>query len=187
MSKNITTFLFFVISIVVFFAWTNPWLKEVGLLKEERESLNKTLENFAELQGMRDRVLEGFNSISPEDSSRLSKLIPEGAEQTELMVELSNLADASGVIISRLNVQPEVEIAKVSSFSALASQALPKYKKVNLDLVCSSSYEGFISFLKGLQGSLRLVDIDGIEFSSKADGLYEFNIKAISYFRNNNI
>lgn len=182
MSRGIITILFFATAITVFFAWTNPAFKEITELKVEKESFTRALESFRELQEMRDRILEKFNSISVEDSASLAKMVPEDSEQTELMVEISNLAQASGVVISRLDVQPEAIIEKIASFTPSSNGNL-NYRKVDLDISFSSSYEGFSVFLKELQKSLRLVDINEVGFTGRGENLYEFNIKAVSYFK----
>jgi len=183
MSRSIISLLFFITAIVIFFVWTKPLLDDIGVLRGEKDSFNKALENSRELQEVRDTLLGKFNSISVEDSASMSKIVPAQAESTELMVELSNIANSSGVIISKLNVQPEAETAQKPVFLESAGEKNQQnYRKVNLSISFSASYEGFCVFLEEIQRSLRLIDVDKIDFFGKGGNLYDFTIHAVAYF-----
>lgn len=195
MSKNFISLLLLIVAVAVFWVWSKPYFGEIDLLRVEKKAIEESLANSRELQELRDGLLQKYNLISLENSSRLSKLLPTSAEITKLMVELENIAQATGVRIKRINAigiqQPSQPTSKAGSVSfAFQEQAenlllagVPPYQSAIVNMVFSTSYEGFRAFLEELQRSLRLMNVDDISFSAAEANLYEFTIKAEIYFK----
>ena len=169
--KNIISILFFIAAIAIFVMWTMPFLTEINVLRLEKDSFDNALADSRELQGLRDNLLNDYNSIPIEDLSRLYKIVPQVPEPIKLTVQLSNIAQATGVVVNKVRVQETK-----GSFGAVG-------QVVDLDMTFSASYESFRSFLSELENSLRLINVDYISFTSGDVNFYNFIVKAEAYFR----
>ncbi len=172
MLKNIITLLLILGAMGIFITWTSPFLKEIGQLYDEKKAIIEVLETSSELIGLRNEAVAKFNLISAEELARFSKIIPEDADTNKLMVQLSNMADTNGLAINSLDFREETEKSKVNLYNTL-----------NIEAVFEGSYYGFLSFLEELEKSLRLVEVDSISFSTTEENIYEFSIKAKTYFK----
>lgn len=179
MGRNIIILLFLIVAVSVFWFWTRPLLVEIDVLKAEKDSFNQALARSRELQELRDAILGKFNSISQDDLYRLSKMLPKEPEATKLLVQLSDVADASGGVI--LNFLDAQEMKK-SGAAFLDDQI--GYQEVDLNINLSAKYEDFLVFLTELQKSLRLIDVKRIDFFAGDTNFYEFNINAKAYYKN---
>lgn len=178
MGRNIITLLFLIVAISVFWFWTRPLLAEIDVLKVEKDSFDQALARSRELQELRDEILDKFNSVSQDDLGRLSKMLPKDAETTKLLVQLSDMSDASGgVVLNFLDVQ-----GMVSGVTTKGSEL--GYQKADLRVNISAKYEDFLVFLTELQKSLRLIDVEQIDFFAGDENFYEFNINAKAYYKN---
>ena len=54
---------------------------------------------------------------------------------------------------------------------------------VNISISVSGSYKNFISFLRRIEKSLRLIDVSGLSFSTGKDDFYDFSLEAVSYIQ----
>ncbi len=180
MIKNVSTFLFFLAAIALFWFWTRPYLNEIDGLKVNQSLLQKALEDSKELQKVRDVLLEKYNSITTDDLSRLSKIVPSDSETTKILVQLENAAGKAGVTVKNLN--SSVNQSTPQPPSQLASST-PAPGISTLDIRISASYESMKSFLDELQTSLRVIDIDGLNFTAADKNFYEITIKALTYFK----
>ncbi|MBU1178794.1 hypothetical protein KKB69_00420 [Patescibacteria group bacterium] len=177
MMRNIISLLFIGAAIAMFLTWTNPYLKEIEELRGQRLAFNEILDTSRQLVELRDNLLSKFNLITADELSKFSKIIPEKSESINFVFQLSNVAEAKGVIIKNINFYEAVSAD--SSSSSVDSD----YKKLNIDAFFLGSYEGFKALVEEIENSLRLVDINKIIFSADKENLYEFTIKATAYFK----
>ncbi len=178
MIKNAIATLLILGAVGVFFMWTRPFLEEIGQLSYEKKIVNETLESSRELINLRDDIVSNFNIISSEDLNRFSKILPSESDKNKLMVQLSNTANLTGVIIEKLEMREQER--KGLGGTPLGDDP---YNILELEIDLLGTYEGFFSFLEETEKSLRLVDIDHINFSSSEEGLFEFTIKGETYFK----
>lgn len=179
MGRNIITILFLLVAVAVFWFWTRPLLADIDGLKAEKDSYDQALSKSRELEELRNSILDKFNSISGEDRSRLFKMLPSESEVTKMLVQISDMADASGgVVLNFLDVQ--------DSGSGVISTTKEQvgYQEMSITINTSSKYEDFLVFLSELQKSLRLIDVERIDFFAGDENFYEFNISAVAYYKN---
>jgi len=177
MGRRIISLLFLVMAVAIFWGWTRSQLSMLDGLRAQKGAYDKVLAETRELQSLRDNLLAKYNSITPDNLSRLFKIVPDKAETTKLMVEITNIASEKGVIVKRFYSQEE-QIEKNVSHVIVS-----KYNVLSLSFDFAATYEGMRSFLKSLEESLRLIDITEISFLSSDSNLYEFNIKAKAYYK----
>jgi len=181
MARNITSLLFLLAAVGLFWFWTKPVLNTIDVLVAEKTTFDEALSNSRELQQLRDDLLVKYNSITASDLEKLSKMVPPEPRITELMVEMSDVSRNVDVTVARLDAREST--VSMGIVSLPSSDKLSDYQKVDLNIDVVASYENFITFLNEIERSLRIIDVDRISFFSNADNFYTFNISAVSYFR----
>lgn len=170
MTRNIIVI--FLILAAFFISWfgTRPLYEKIKTVKKEESGLNNFLREIKETRVLRDDLLAGYNTISGGDLERLKKILPLSPEKETLIAQFENLANIRGLVLK------SVEIAESTTKDA----KIPK--TVNISLVLSGGYEDFLGFIKDLEENLRIIDLEEIAFGASDKNIYEFSIKAKTYF-----
>ncbi|MBU2109753.1 type 4a pilus biogenesis protein PilO [Patescibacteria group bacterium] len=178
MFRSILSIIFIAAAIVIFFTWTQPYIKEIKDLRSQNNIINENLANLKELQSMRDEILSKYNSISQLDLDRLNKILPSQANAIELIIEIENIAKSVGMSLKNIDVSVPEEKQEVSSTDkAKIANIIPVTIRV------TGPYSSFIAIMENLEKNLRLVDIEKITFLSGDTDLYEYNITALAYWK----
>ncbi|MDO8555099.1 MAG: type 4a pilus biogenesis protein PilO [bacterium] len=194
MMKNFISILFIVGGVVLFWFWTKPLLNDIDGLVSKKETIDKALADSRQMQEMRQSILDKYNAISEEDLSRLSKMLPEKQIIANLILEVENVAKNSGTVFKNFDSSKvaneektqsavKYEYAGGETSSAANNKTQKMYSKVAFGVSVSASYENFIVFLKELENSLHMIDVNSISFSSGDKNFYEFKIDADTYFK----
>ena len=158
--SSILPTLLLVVAVGLFFIFTDPKYKEIKNIKAEVANYDNALNNSKDLQKIRDALLIRYNNISSEDLKRLELLLPDTVENIRLVLDIDTIASRYGIVIKnlKLNSSPESQ-----DFDPTAEEI----KSVDLSFSVVSDYETFITFLRGLEESLRVIDIVEIKFNGR--------------------
>lgn len=164
MFRFIVPTIILVIAGAIFFAYTRPTYQSIGNLKARADAYDIALSNSRELQAVRDELTAKYNAFSPEDIARVEAMLPDTVDSVQLVIDLDDLAQAHGLVF------------KNSDFDATAAQGEQslndlklqnkEYRTSDLTFVVEGTYEDFQSFLRDLERSLRLIEIDDLSFSA---------------------
>ena len=171
----------------IFFFYTKPTYDSVGGLKEQGAQYDAALGKAAELQARKQVLLQNFNSFAPVDLDRLRKLLPDHVDNIALILDFDNLASRFQMPIENVDVSMPAS-AGASKGSIGAGTSGQKYDSVTIKFSTHGTYENFLAFLKGLESSLRIVDMVSLSItpgnSSSTDGqpLYSFGVTLRTYW-----
>ncbi len=161
-----------------FFFYTNPAYKALQAKISENEKIVEANDKAAALRVVRQKLIDDRKKISEADVDKLTKLLPNGVENVGLIIDIDNIASKYGMRIRNTKVN-EVSARAGSSIVGPDSK---KYGVISLSFSVTSTYENFISFLKDLESSVRLVDVTNLSFSSNPVGRYDFNLTIQTYW-----
>jgi len=184
MIRYIIILLFLTMAVVIFFTGTQPYYDQVKALQTNNQTLQEALVNSRELQTIRDDLLSKYNAISQDDIGRLNKMLPLKLDSGTLVTILESRVKNYGLLLKRVDVK-EYKTA-VDSLAVAGSPALP-YKIVDLTLMVSGPYTSFLQFLPDLERSLRVLDVQTLNFSVNSSNIglssniIEFNLSARAY------
>ena len=161
----------------VFLGLIDPLYKEIATLRQEVTSFNSALEKSKELQTVRDELLSQYNAISGSDLERLEKMLPNNVDNVRLIMDINNIAARYNMSLrqTKVNVVDETK-------SGLLGPNRQKYGSVQLEFAVAGPYDVFLSFLKDLELSLRLVDVIGLSFVSGSKDFYEYTVLLQTYW-----
>jgi hypothetical protein len=105
-----------------------------------------------------------------------------------LILDLDNLAARFGMPIQNVDVSTPASAASNQSGIASRGSNGQKFDSVTIRFTTHGTYNNFMSFLKGLEQSLRIVDLTTLRLSpdasvsSTGDPLYTFEISLRTYW-----
>ncbi len=203
MSRFIMPIILIGIAIAVFFTFTNPIFNDISTLKAQVTSYDEALNNSKALENERDKLTQKYNSINPENLTKLAKLLPENVDNIRLILEIEQIAAPHNMILKDVKYSTPSNANSVTSASSsngvlggnTVSKSVPKdYGIFELEFSTSGTYDNFINFTKDLESNLRIVDISSVEFSSEGSSsggksttsdIYKYNFKIKTYWLKN--
>lgn len=177
--KNTKAIFLLVLSIGLFYTFTNPIYKGVQELNTTASGYREVLGNLSELVENRDRLAINYNSISKAEIERLSKALPENVDTVRIALDLDTIAGRYGITLSEVSIDDSSESS--ASQIVLPDHALP-YEKTPVSISFISDYQNFKRFLQDLEKSLRIMDVRSVSFKSTDAGLYEHKIVMDTYW-----
>ena len=189
--SNIISIFLILVSIGVFFGYVSPTYRAVtgnvelsersiSELKEEQSRYIDALNKTKEIEQARTGLLEEYARIPADGRERIEKLLPDHIDSVRLIIDVNNMAAQYGMKLK--NISPtQSDSATAPAASLTLGPAQERFKSVGLKFSVDGSYDNFRSFIRDLEQSLRLVDIETISFSSRED-LYEY-VVAVSTYR----
>ncbi len=178
------------VAITVFFMYTNPAYSGTGGildLQTQEASYNDALSNAKALQSVRDTLAEKYNALPPADLERLSKLLPDNVNNIRLLIDIKGVADKHNMQIQNVKFQtaqnPSPQNSVPTNSNALAAES-KDYGPFDLEFSTNGSYSDFVGFVSDIEKSLRIVDINTVDFSSADDktSTYRYDLTVTTYW-----
>lgn len=180
MTRTLVPTLLVVGALVLFFGYTDGAYSRIRALDAEDSQYDQALDKSKELQGIRDTLLSKYNTFSSVNLARLAKLLPDTVDNVRLALDIDNIAAKYGARIRNVTVQSEEKNEAQDRITIDADQS--PYGSVLLTFTVVMPYGDFVSFLRDLESSLRLVDIVNLSFASTKGDLYDFTVGIRTYW-----
>lgn len=152
-------------------------------LRALNEELNSLIEN-------RDFLLDTINRISKTDLARTDEALPKDRRAAQLLAFFESLSGKSGLVLKSIELSEKIEVKAESpgqprpgvGISPAKPSGLVREFPITINML--GTYESFKSFLGALETSLRVVDVDNLNFSvtGTAD-LFSFSLKLKTYYQ----
>jgi len=166
-----------IISVASFFTYVDPTYQEIKEIHIEEAQYDEALERSRELQMIRDELLSRYNTFRTEDLRRLDKMLPDNVDNVRLILEINEIASNYGMTLR------SVAFSDTSKASSGEIEVVDdRYDAISLSFSVSTTYENFLRFLGDLEGNLRIVDIEKIDFSSGDVDLSEYDVSIRTYW-----
>ena len=176
--KAIISIILIAASIAFFIFFTKPKWIELKANRIEVEKLNVAQENAKKLKTRIDSLLTVKNAISPADTEKIKKMIPDNVENVKLIIDFDNMLQAlvaeRGTAAIYKATSPtdlgkiSVENPKITQGTALLDGGFDAslLGVADFTFTVSLTYEDFMEFLKRIETSTRVFDIESITFST---------------------
>ncbi|MDQ5911878.1 MAG: hypothetical protein QG568_90 [Patescibacteria group bacterium] len=173
--------IFILAAIGLFFGYTNREYTALKLDIIDQEKIVEANNKAAKLKAVREILTSDRKKIAQEDFEKISKMLPDGVENVGLIIDIDNIAGKYGMRIRNTKINDGGASTK-SSTVAVAGPDAKKYGTIALSFSVNTTYEFFLSFLRDLEASQRLVDVTALTFASNKEGKYEFNVTLQTYW-----
>lgn len=178
-----------ILSIGSFVGFTNPAFQKVKALKAQAAQYDTALTNARKLQTQRDTLNTKYRSLPPASVARLEKLLPNTADNIRLIIDIQQMAQSYGMSLSTIKFDAGQGTAAASgalssASSAEVAAASQDYGTFDLTFSTTATYANFQSFIKDVESSLRLTDIQSVDFSAgdQQKGTTVFTVKLRTYW-----
>ncbi len=161
----------------LFLGFTTNLMDEINKVNNDIAFLDQILLNANELKAVRNKHLEKYKSLPPEELEKLNKFLPDRIDNVRLIIDVDNIAARYGMTLKNVRVKND----GTKSQATLGASDKP-YASVGLSFAVSSSYENILRFLADLEKSLRLVDINSVTFTAGDKDFDEYQIDLVTYW-----
>ncbi|TRZ50808.1 hypothetical protein D4R99_05365 [bacterium] len=188
--KNFIALLLIVASIGVFYYIATPLYGEVQALRSTKAEYDQALSRSQEAQKVRQALETKYNSISVENLDRLRSFLPDHIDNIRLIIEIDKIAGRYNMTVSNAQVTvPQSNTSSNNPNEATIVEEPMVYGTGKLNFSVSGTYDEYLSFIKDLEQSLRLINITSVSLttgtssSSKESGnAYEYKISFDTYW-----
>lgn len=179
------------LSVLVSIFWTYPMWNEISDIKVKNSEILSISDRINALAKRRDEIQAQFNSLSQDDHAKLDEFFPKNKELGLFILNIDKIASSNGMILKKINAS-ENEKSEQKSQRKLGNEGGDEFSDFPFQISVSGSYNSFLAFMKALEKSRRLVDIDSLSFdsgSAAVDGkiiksdFYEYSISAHTYWK----
>jgi Tfp pilus assembly protein PilO len=143
----------------IFFFYTQPEYDKTKDINAQIAEYNQALQKAAELQQLKQQLLDKYNKFDPNDIDRLQKLLPDHVDNIRLILDIDNLAQSHQMQLSNVQVNGNDSNATQQSVIGTLGTQAQKYDSLQLGFTTSGTYDDFKSILSDLEKSLRIVDL----------------------------
>ncbi|MFA6446519.1 MAG: hypothetical protein WCW14_04720 [Candidatus Paceibacterota bacterium] len=180
------------VSIGVFFGYTDRIYR--GDSPDSIQNIQKDLVQYEEALNKSNKIIETRNvlqdrraSISEGSEDRLKKMVPDNVDNIQLIRDIEGIAQKYGLAIRNIGFdtasQSGGKTPNITSKSVgTATANSMRYNSLTFKFSTLAQYNVFITFMKDLEQSLRIIDVSSVSFSATDNGFYDFSVAFRTYW-----
>lgn len=142
-----------------------PLYEDVRAATLEKENFDEALGKTKEISIVVEKLAKKLDEIPSSDIDKLNVLLPSKADGIRFLNMLSSIASKSSISVSDAKL-----LDKKSENFDENIKPISGVSKISISFSVTTSYSTFKNFLKDIERSLVLIDVDSIK-SSKAPAL----------------
>ncbi len=178
--KLLIPIIFVVAAVAAFMSYTNPTYQHIKELQVQYNSYDEALTKAQELRTLRDDLLKQKDSFDKTNLDRLSRILPDNVDNIRLIIDISNIAGRHHLTLSNVDLG-DLSHSKDTTAEG-AAQSSDVGSLVVKFAVSSADYDNFLAFLQDLEHSLRLLDIQKINFITSSAGATTYTVEIRTYW-----
>lgn len=147
------------------FVYVVPTYDAVQAIQKEAEQYGEALSRAREVDELKRGLIAKYNLFSPQNIERLKKFLPDHVDNVHLVLDIDGIAARHGLRIGNVVARKEGEKkgAKSGNDDSIGIDAAvvegQRYKSLILEFGVTATYADFVSFVRDLEQSLRVVDV----------------------------
>lgn len=187
MTRSILALAFLLTAGTLFFMYTRPVYDAIRINQAQIAQYDQALEKAAQLQQIKQSLLARYNAFNPKDIERLQILLPDHVDNIGLILDLNNLAASHAMALENVDVTDSNATA-ANAASATIGATPQQYESLTLRFTTHSTYANFEQFLKELEASLRIVDLESLTITNggsagaASNSVYQYQIILRTYW-----
>ena len=182
--KTVITIVLLLASVGLIFFAAKPAWSNITSLRAEQAAVQDSLSRLKDLQNLRDDLIKTYNEIPRSKIDRLYDLLPQKPDSGNILVMLEKLTRDRNIRLRRVEFIKEASsVSQSAGAGKIVTKEAPKFNTISYSFTISAPYEGFRSLLSAMEKNLRIIDVTDISFAGGASNLFEFTLKAKSYYQ----
>jgi len=181
MKNSFTTIFLVILSVGVFYVYVQPQYTKIQDLIIQKTEYKDALDKAEQVAVKRDELLKEYNAISKENMTRLDRILPLNLNTVKLVADINSVGGRHGITIRNVGVtEPIADNAR-----EVATGATKKpFQSTTIRFLFDADYNKLKDFLRDLEASLQLIDIQSIKISKITDlsGMYSYDVSIQTYW-----
>jgi len=183
MNSKILPILALMLSVGIFFAYVSPtWSGSIAATKAAISSDDQALAAAKEYGVRQNELASARDAIGPADLDRLAAFLPDSVDNVRLILNLNALAARAGLSLSNVDVISGASGSDNPSSGILSAPAENPVGSVDLSLSALGTYPALQDFLRNIEKSQRLLDVQDLTVKGSNTGLYTYQMKIRLYW-----
>lgn len=171
----------------VFFGYTQGAYEAVRGMQAQNAQYDQALAKANELQQLKQTLLSRYNALDPSALDRLQKLLPDHVDNVRLILDIDSLATRYGLGLENVEVGAPESSGNTKTIAGTIGAQSRVHDSLTLRFTTRGTYANFSAFLKDLESSLRIVDLEELEIGREqalASGMqsYRYNLTLRTYW-----
>ncbi len=154
-----------VAAIGLFAGYTNPTYQDTKDISAQTAAYDQALTTANQLKSQRDQLLAKRDTFSSDDVQKLQEMLPDNVDNIRLIIDINNIAARHDLTLKNVSLGTVSSASSARSTSAVGASGDP-VGSVELGFTVTTSYNTFLAFLSDLEHSLRLIDVEKIDFKN---------------------
>jgi len=181
MRNNVITIFLLILSAGIFYIYIEPRYQNVQTLIITKGEYTAALEKGGEVATTRDELLTKYNSISKDNMTRLERILPNNLNTVKLVADMNSVAGRHGITIRNIGV---TEPVADNGQEVATLEHKKQYQTTTIHFQFDSSYQNLKLFLRDLEKSLQLIDVQTIKLSHTSDtsDIFSYDVMIQTYW-----
>jgi|SRR3989344_3128052 len=182
MNNSIST-LALMATIGIFFFYVAPtWSGSIAEKKASIVTDEQALTAAIAYATQQNQLAAARNAIDPANLARLTRFLPSSVDNVGLILDLNALAARSGLALSNIDVLAGPSSSGSTNQGALPDATANPVGSVDLSLTAVGTYTALQTFLRGVETSERLLDVQELLVKGSDTGVYTYQMKISLYW-----
>ncbi len=181
--RLILSLLMLAASIGGFVGFIVPHYNATQVLRVQAADYNKVLENARALQEERNKLVTKYNAFDQGLLLKLNTMLPKNPENVKLILELDSIAKQYGVSLQNVKIEDASNDAQTATRPGTVA-ANTDIGTLRITFSVAGTYEGFTNFIRTIEKSLRVIDIQKMSFTALDDtkNTYQYTVGIKTYW-----
>lgn len=166
--KTLRPFIVIAIAIGLLYLYAWPQWNAVALLRTRNLEIQSALGKAQELTAIRDNLMQQYNAISPDDTAKIARVVPQKYEPIKLVADVNAIGLQYGMAIRDIKLSKVTEVDTTGAVQGAAP--VSPYIKRQLSFSTIGQYKNFLLFISDLETSLQLMDLQKVDVTPVTQG-----------------
>ena len=172
------------LAIGIFFGYVNPTYKgSIATQKQEIKNYDSALAAADRFKKKEAQLATERAQIPADQLTRLESFLPDGVDNVQLILDLDALAARSGMRLANFDTStPSAAAGSSSAPGTVLLESENPVDSIDLTMTGTGTYTSFRTFLAGIEGSLRPLDLVALDVRSTETGVYTYGLTIRLYW-----
>lgn len=181
--RLILSILMLIASIAGFAFFIVPHYNTVSDLRAKSADYETVLANARKLKEQRNALVTKYNSFDQTQLGKLAVMLPQNPENMKLILSLQSVAEQYGMVLQNVKIDDPTSDA-ANQQGRPGSQASGELGSLTINFSVAGSYASFSNFVKAVEKSLRVIEIQKVSFSASdpKSQNYQYTVSVKTYW-----
>ncbi len=168
-------------AIGLFAVYTNPAYQNIKLVQVQVGAYSDALDKAKQLKEVRDQLLSRRNTFAPEDMQKLERILPNNVDNIRFVIDINNIAARHALSLSNVAVGTVSDSKSARSALSVGKSGDP-VGSATVGFSLTADYDTFLQFLQDVEHSLRIVDVQSLDFKPTTNNTYTISLTIRTYW-----